>query len=146
MVRKFMNLNPKEQVSIKAVFDRVNDGEALIGLGQASSPFTTVPGNVGGVYLDPTVIYELRLQINRLAPHPNAGRLFALWQLSEAGQRAVSETGRPPSKLNVQGAVLSLDTLVPKGIELVYGSAANPDIAINPSKWENWIKPLTGKK
>ncbi|MGH7823813.1 MAG: ABC transporter substrate-binding protein [Candidatus Binatia bacterium] len=60
------------------------------------------------VFDEPVITYVHPIAVARHAPHPNAGRLFMTFVLSEEGQQMLRDQGRIPSHPNVDPDVFSL--------------------------------------
>lgn len=58
--------------------------------------------------LDPVISAAGLLGINRLAPHPNAGRLFVDFVLSKEGQELIVKTDRSSVRKGVAGNPLDM--------------------------------------
>ncbi|MPY92616.1 MAG: extracellular solute-binding protein [Acidimicrobiia bacterium] len=95
--------------SVSALAAQVGAGElyALIGLGST----VTVPAINAGApaaiyYPEPVTVYRSSLQVLVDGPHPNAGKLFVDWLVSEEGARASCGTGVcAPPHIDVEGQI-----------------------------------------
>ena len=63
------------------------------------------------VFDEPVVTYVHPIAVARQAPHPNAGRLFESFVLSEEGQKMLRDQGRIPSRRDVDAKVFSLKNI-----------------------------------
>ncbi len=73
------------------------------------------------IFDEPVITYVHPIAVARHAPHPNAGRLFMRFVLSEEGQKMLRDQGRIPSRRDVDPAIFSL-----KGVKL---HASDPKMA-----------------
>jgi iron(III) transport system substrate-binding protein len=63
------------------------------------------------IFDEPVVTYVHPIAVARQAPHPNAGRLFESFVLSEEGQKMLRDQGRIPSRRDVDAKVFSLKNI-----------------------------------
>lgn len=73
------------------------------------------------IFDEPVITFVHPIAVARHAPHPNAGRLFMSFVLSEEGQKMLRDQGRIPSHRDVDPDIFSL-----KGVKLY---ASDPKLA-----------------
>jgi ABC-type Fe3+ transport system substrate-binding protein len=65
-------------------------------------------GPVQQVFDEPVITYVHPVALARQAPHPNAGKLFINFLLSQEGQRMLRDQGRIPSRRDIDPQVFSI--------------------------------------
>jgi iron(III) transport system substrate-binding protein len=92
---------------------------------------------VEGLWLEPTTALNLPVYFAANSQNPKAAEFFAMWLLTNEGQRAIAETGRVP----VNSEIATESGLIPSGVE-VRPVAFNVESYYDES--ETWIERYEG--
>ncbi|MEX6508458.1 ABC transporter substrate-binding protein [Jiella sp. M17.18] len=137
--QKVTNMNSSQ----RTVLDRVIVGDFPMGLmvfnhHVAISKAKGAP--IEWLHMEPLVSSASLLGLIKGAPHPNAGKLFIDWLLSDEGQRVLASTNYLPSRPGVDAAIPTLLPTGPKPFETTFMS---PTIVADNLK--TWIGLLDKK-
>ncbi len=138
-VRSLADRSPNLVADNERAVLEVSTGARWLGLSNWNVAQRVRPGSpVRHTFLSPTPCVPGFGLLLRNAPTAGLARLFLAWLGSERGQRAYAETGRIPARLDVDASP-SLGTILPRGIEPLFGSAV---WLTDPERWVERFREL----
>lgn len=97
---------------------------------------------VEGLWLDPAVALNLPIYFTEGSQNPNAAEFFAMWFLSEEGQRALAETGRVPVDSNV--ASEEFEDIIPSDVQIRPVAFNDQSYYEDPDTWIERYEEIFG--
>ncbi|MBI4258359.1 MAG: extracellular solute-binding protein [Thaumarchaeota archaeon] len=144
-MKGFAANNPTLVGSNTEAYVKIIAGEFPIGIGRLNDILaqqTDTPVAVAWPQEEPKGVISgtSMIGISAKAANPNFARLLVQWLMSPQGQKAIADTGRPPTLLTLDHPK-SLGSVIPLGVGIL---PVNEDFLKDPKSWEAVVKSFFG--